>query len=610
MCDSLYVLCDSRITDEVLLILGSQPFYFNSDGTRAGLVLATDGYFDSYGNPLPSSYEMDAGWLLTVGRDAIVPRCTKDASIRRARTKFCAEVFTPLNVVSRMLDIAESAFFGTDVSRSARTHALAAEFACGEGPFLTSRYDPVTGYVIANPEYRVGIYDRKYAAATDASEFFDAIVSTFGFEYQGDNVLLARANAYLTWYEAYERFFGCEPSSKVACNIAKSISARIIQVDVLSGCIPKTSVPSLFHIGDDALSLYDAHFDYVVSNPPYQVGSGSLLQNFRKSVYCDFVDFGRRLATCSVMIHPARFLFGAGSTSKAWTEDVLSDEHMSVVLYEPDARTVFSDGVDIKGGVCITLHDSRCKLGPIGVYTPYESLSSIVAKVIAASDFEPMSAHMHGCTKFDLDKLAELYPYAFSCIGSNGRDKRMRTNAFSLPGLFSDVPFWARNVVFSKGVFGLDEHMSRVVRYVDPGVIAENDATYGRYKVLVPKASGSGEFGEALSSPVVLKPAIGYTESFIGVGLFLDVTEAEACYKYLLTKFARAMLFVCKCTQDNSRSVWKYVPWQDFSSDSDIDWTVSVAAVDTQLYAKYGLSGDEIAFVEDHVTSMEDCDDI
>ena len=75
--------------------------------------------------------------------------------------------------------------------------------------------------------------------------------------------------------------------------------------------------------------------------------------------------------------------------------------------------------------------------------------------------------------------------------------------------------------------------------------------------------------------------------------------------KYLCGKFARAMLGVLKVTQDNKKMVWKYIPLQDFTDKSDIDWSVSIANIDKQLYKKYRLSEEEIAFIENNVKEME-----
>ena len=74
---------------------------------------------------------------------------------------------------------------------------------------------------------------------------------------------------------------------------------------------------------------------------------------------------------------------------------------------------------------------------------------------------------------------------------------------------------------------------------------------------------------------------------------------------YLKTKFVRTMLGLLKITQDNDREAWKFVPLQNFTSNSDIDWNTSIPNIDRQLYKKYGFSPEEIEFIETHVKEME-----
>ena len=76
-------------------------------------------------------------------------------------------------------------------------------------------------------------------------------------------------------------------------------------------------------------------------------------------------------------------------------------------------------------------------------------------------------------------------------------------------------------------------------------------------------------------------------------------------FEYIKTKFARVLLGVLKITQDNTRDKWAKVPLQDFTSNSDIDWSQSIAELDAQLYRKYGLSQEEIDFIESKVKEME-----
>ena len=126
-----------------------------------------------------------------------------------------------------------------------------------------------------------------------------------------------------------------------------------------------------------------------------------------------------------------------------------------------------------------------------------------------------------------------------------------------------------------------------------------------KYKVWVPKANGSGAIGEVLSTPLIGTPLIGTTHSFISIGAFDNETEASNTLKYVKTKFARAMLGVLKITQDNPPAKWQKVPHQDFTTNSDIDWSKSIPEIDQQLYKKYALSQEEIDFIETRVKAME-----
>lgn len=95
------------------------------------------------------------------------------------------------------------------------------------------------------------------------------------------------------------------------------------------------------------------------------------------------------------------------------------------------------------------------------------------------------------------------------------------------------------------------------------------------------------------------------TQTFISIGKLETLDEADSLFKYIKSRFARTLLGVLKITQDNKKGTWKYVPLQDFTVNSDIDWTQSVADIDRQLYQKYNLSPEEISFIETHVREMD-----
>ena len=107
-----------------------------------------------------------------------------------------------------------------------------------------------------------------------------------------------------------------------------------------------------------------------------------------------------------------------------------------------------------------------------------------------------------------------------------------------------------------------------------------------------------------IGEPIIEKPGEGYTRTFIGIGAFENEIEAKNCTKYILTRFARLMLGILKTTQMINRDVWKYVPLQDFTPHSDIDWSKSIAEIDEQLFEKYGLDEPEREFIRTKVKEM------
>ena len=121
---------------------------------------------------------------------------------------------------------------------------------------------------------------------------------------------------------------------------------------------------------------------------------------------------------------------------------------------------------------------------------------------------------------------------------------------------------------------------------------------------MVTQANGSGEFGEKLSSPFIAGPNVGTTETYISIGRFGTKEEAQNALKYIKSKFARAMLGILKITQNGNKDVWRLVPLQDFTLNSDIDWSKTIPEIDQQLYRKYELSQDEINFIETKVQAM------
>lgn len=336
-------------------------------------------------------------------------------------------------------------------------------------------------------------------------------------------------------------------------------------------------------------------FDFVIGNPPYQEKSRGANAN-DTPIYHLFYDGVLNVSDKIELITPARFLFNVGGTPQEWNKQMLEDEHFKVIWYEPNSRNVFNNA-DIKGGVAVTYYDRTQNFGAIGVFSAYPELNSIRQKVWKIST-ESLSSVItnRGLYRYS-DKAYEEKPEEMAKTA----DRRIAPSAFErMPTLFTEQkPDDGYEYIKILGIVD----GKRTYRYFRRDYVTEVDNLL-KYKVLVPKANGSGAIGEVLSSPIIGSPIIGYTETFISIGAFSTEKEAEACFKYVKSKFARTMLGILKVTQNNAKPTWRYVPLQDFTSNSDIDWTQSVAEIDVQLYKKYGLDEKEIAFIESHVKEM------
>lgn len=341
-------------------------------------------------------------------------------------------------------------------------------------------------------------------------------------------------------------------------------------------------------------------FDYVIGNPPYNEdfeNSGDN-GNFAKPVYNCFMDATYEVADKVELIHPARFLFDAGSTPKVWNGKMLNDEHFKVLHYEANSTAVFPN-TDIKGGIAISYRDAAKDFGAIKTFTAFPELNGIVNKAAASNEANSVASIVYTQVRFDLDALYTDYPEYKSIIGSNGKDRRFRNNAFDKIKIFADIPTGSNDIK----VLGILRN-KRTWKYIPLKYVDMSHENIGKWKVLVPRANGSGALGEVLSTPLIGEPLIGYTQSFIGIGSFDTEPEAAAAMKYIKSKFARVILGVLKVTQDNDRGVWKLIPLQDFTSSSDIDWSKSIHEIDLQLYRKYGLNEKEIEFIETQVKEM------
>ncbi|MFR8061916.1 MAG: Eco57I restriction-modification methylase domain-containing protein, partial [Lancefieldella rimae] len=400
----------------------------------------------------------------------IKPRIAKEQEHQSKRTKSRAEVFTPSWLCNQMNNDIDAVWFNRrDVfniednqawhtgqepiifpkKKGHGWHAYIEsprlEITCGEAPFVCSRYDTVTGETLP-VDKRIGLLDRKLRVVSEKTKTrkewvrwaFAALKASYGFEYQGDNLLLARINVFETFCEhLYERW-GVGVSDEEIDQVAWIVSWNFWQMNGLTCAVPTNKMdtiiqsaffeykepipepvqPTIFDLLNDPsldesigktkmdiseemvpfcviynwkenkpfefVSLkgkaypMDKKFYAVIGNPPYQIeGAGN--KTFAPPIYHEFMDAAYEIGEKVELVTPARFLFNAGSTPKPWNQKMLKDRHFKVEYYEADASRMFP-GTDIKGGVAITYRDESQNFGAIGTFTAFTELDSNLRK--------------------------------------------------------------------------------------------------------------------------------------------------------------------------------------------------------------------------------------
>ena len=228
--------------------------------TARNIIWANDNYKE-YGSDAYAATAQICPELIT-GKSGklIMPRALKTTELQKKRTKAKAEVFTPTWIVEKQNDAIDADYKADALEVYTRRKWL--EITCGEAPYMATRYDMETGEVIPLPE-RVGFIDRKLARinaeVTDKAEWQRlvelAYKASYGFEWNGDSLLLARENLLYTYRDYYIKKWGEPPIYGLFEEIAKIISYNVFQMDGLTYTIPLSE--SKERIQQYQLTLFD-----------------------------------------------------------------------------------------------------------------------------------------------------------------------------------------------------------------------------------------------------------------------------------------------------------------------------------------------------------------
>ena len=240
--------------------------------TKRNIIFATDSYSDK-GEDYSFTRQMTTTNLLGLRKMDIQPRILKSQEEQQSRTRKNAEVFTPAWLCNQMNNYLDEEWFGRkdvfniekeqdwetvedkiifpeDKTWRDYIYSTRLEITCGEAPFLVSRYDTSTGELIIPPKRRIGLLDRKLRVVNENIESenewiewaIKAYQSCYGYEYQGDSLLIARINFLLTFYDYYKERWVRDPSNPLLRKIANIICWNLWQMDGLQGKVPYYAV--------------------------------------------------------------------------------------------------------------------------------------------------------------------------------------------------------------------------------------------------------------------------------------------------------------------------------------------------------------------------------
>lgn len=626
---------------EVQVVL---PTLLSDKSTGRNIIWATDPP-QALSPAITDKSEMTPDQLRQLGFESIRARAGKQADTQQQRTRRRGEVCTPAWVCNKMNNALDADWFGReDVFNTEQLQGWQVregqvefpdpkgktplwqryidsrrlEITCGEAPFLASRYDAATGEMIP-VQQRIGILDRKLRVVSEAVEEEKewlywakrAVQATYGYEYQGDNLLLARTNLLLTFVEHLQARWQRRATTRELKTTANIIAWNVWQMDGLKRSIPggklhpdteQLDLFSMFGAAEEQPLVVSCmvrdwrrgssgtkqrfetiqegstsmKFDYVIGNPPYQVSDGGAGAS-AKPIYNSFIESIKTIHPGAMsFIIPAKWYSG-GKGLDRFREEMLGDRHISTLVDYSNSLDVFPN-VDVAGGVCYFLwvesYNGKCKytnfrkgikteavrnLNEFPTFIRYPIAAEIVKKVQLKN--EPTLDGMVSTRK--------PFGLATNVKPLQSGDIKLRFNGGIGP--------YKRSLI-SVGIENVDKYKI-IISYLTAEHAGQPDKN-GQYRIL--------------STIEKQPPKVVCSETYLVAGAFDSETEADNYMLYLKTRFVRFLISVLAMTQHITKSMFSFVPVQDFSKV----WQ------DDELFSKYNLSSEEVEFIRDIIKEM------
>lgn len=339
----------------------------------------------------------------------------------------------------------------------------------------------------------------------------------------------------------------------------------------------------------------------LVGNPPYQLEGGSGGNN-DAPIYQKFSNFVKEATKrYNLMIIPARWIAaGRENLLSEFRREMLSTKTLQEFVNIP-STSYFGDDIELKGGSCYYLDDNT-----------YNGMCNYVLEENGRKDSIKMNLD-----NFDIlirePKTADIVAKV-EAKSKNNNVKTLDTiissdTPFGIPSNPRTSPknpfnvYTNRTVKHNTLLYHIESNR-RKVEYVCKSDISKNVKDIDKIKVFLAGSGGSGNDKLVLAQPELAMENSVCSQSYLYVP-FDTLLEAQNFIKYIKTKFLRILVSAMKITQSAPKRIYKFVPLQDFTDNSDIDWSKSIEEIDKQLYKKYNLTQEEITFIENRIKPMQ-----
>jgi hypothetical protein len=347
----------------------------------------------------------------------------------------------------------------------------------------------------------------------------------------------------------------------------------------------------------------DMKFNAIVGNPPYQVNDGSgASDDASNPIYQNFVRISKRLNPDYIsFIMPSKWMIGGKAILKPFRKEMMEDYHLSKLFDYEDSGEIFS-GQHIDGGICYFLWEQGHQKDHLkyvyktenGVLVVTERSLKDGGSDIIIRDYRRQSI---------IEKVANKK--SFSLIVSARKPFGINTDLFNNTDAYPEFKFSTERFpdsVLVWGVYGIKGGAKRISGFIILDSIPKKRDWVGKWKLLISKAFSAN----AINPPEIIEagPGVICTETFLVVGTFDNEADMKRCHKFMKSNFFKILLFFGRGTMQVSQDVFRFIPLQDFSNKSDINWNNSIEKLDEHLYAKYGFTKDEIDFIESLINPM------